>query len=63
MLLADYGRLQEQNRDLEQLKDTLEVNEVTWRINLTDAQKDAEHTRHEVQSSLKESVPLCYQKV
>lgn len=47
-LKADYARLQESYKDLEELKDKLQNNEEIWRINLTDAQKDAENTKAEV---------------
>ncbi|XP_074644471.1 uncharacterized protein LOC141901252 isoform X2 [Tubulanus polymorphus] len=58
VLTADYGRLQESYNDLEQLKERLEDKELTWKLNLTDAQKEADHTKDELENSHKEIVNL-----
>lgn len=47
-LKVEYGRLKESYQELEQLKDKLEHNEMTWQTNLTDAQKEAEQMKTEV---------------
>jgi len=47
-LKAEYTRLQESYRELEQMKDSLEDTKATCQLNLTDAQKEAEKTRSEV---------------
>ena len=47
-LKTDYERLKQSYLELEALKDKLENQEVTWKINLTDAQKDANNTKEEV---------------
>jgi len=47
-LKAEYTRLQESYRELEQMKDSLEDTKATCQLNLTDAQKEAEKTRTEV---------------
>lgn len=47
-LKAEYLRLQESYRELEQMKDSLEDTKATCQLNLTDAQKEAEKTRTEV---------------
>jgi len=47
-LKAEYMRLQESYRELEQMKDSLEDTKATCQLNLTDAQKEAEKTRTEV---------------
>ena len=49
-LKAEYTRLQESYRELEQMKDSLEDTKATCQLNLTDAQKEAEKTRTEVDS-------------
>ena len=46
--MAEYTRLQESYRELEQMKDSLEDTKATCQLNLTDAQKEAEKTRTEV---------------
>jgi len=48
VLKAEYTRLQESYRELEQMKDSLEDTKATCQLNLTDAQKEAEKTRTEV---------------
>jgi chromosome segregation ATPase len=47
-LQGEYGKLQESYKELEALKDKLENKEVTWKINLTDAQKEADQTKLEL---------------
>jgi len=60
-LKAEYMRLQESYRELEQMKDSLEDTKATCQLNLTDAQKEAEKTRTEVlaTSSLLRFLPRC----
>ncbi|KAK3609534.1 hypothetical protein CHS0354_007339 [Potamilus streckersoni] len=47
-LSAEYNKLQESYKELEALKEKLENNEMTWRSNMTDAQKETEKTQQEV---------------
>ncbi|KAL3851738.1 hypothetical protein ACJMK2_015453 [Sinanodonta woodiana] len=46
-LSAEYNKLQESYKELEALKEKLENNEMTWRSNMTDAQKETEKTQQE----------------
>jgi len=47
-LKAEYVRLQESYRELEQMKDSLEDTKAACQLNLTDAQKESEKTHTEV---------------
>lgn len=47
-LSSEYNKLQESYKHLESLKVKLETSEVSWRVNLTDAQKDAHNVKQEV---------------
>ncbi|KAK6995301.1 sarcolemmal membrane-associated protein [Biomphalaria glabrata] len=47
-LSSEYNKLQESYKHLESLKVKLETSEVSWKGNLTDAQKDAHNIRQEV---------------
>ncbi|XP_064607258.1 sarcolemmal membrane-associated protein-like isoform X9 [Liolophura sinensis] len=49
-LSSDYNKLQESYKELEALKEKLENKELTWMLNLTDAQKDAEQAKMEVRN-------------
>ncbi|XP_013404760.1 sarcolemmal membrane-associated protein isoform X4 [Lingula anatina] len=54
----DYSKLQEQYKELEAMKDKLENKEITWKLNLTDAQKEAEQTKLELTEANKEIAQL-----
>ena len=58
-LQTDYGKLQESYNELEQLKDKLENKEETWKLNLTDSQKESENTKDEVSEYLCFVVHCC----
>ncbi|XP_046354343.1 sarcolemmal membrane-associated protein-like isoform X13 [Haliotis rufescens] len=47
-LSSEYNKLQESYKNLEALKEKLESSESAYRLNLTDAQKDAEQSKQEV---------------
>ncbi|XP_059167696.1 sarcolemmal membrane-associated protein-like isoform X6 [Physella acuta] len=49
-LSSEYNKLQESYKHLESLKLKLETSEVSWKCNLTDAQKDAHNVRQEVRA-------------
>ncbi|CAL1527158.1 unnamed protein product, partial [Lymnaea stagnalis] len=49
-LSSEYNKLQESYKHLESLKVKLETSEVSWKCNLTDAQKDAHNIRQEVRA-------------
>ena len=51
-LSTDYNQLQESYLELEELKDKLENKEITWQINLTDAQKTSDQSKTEVGDTL-----------
>lgn len=60
-LSSEYNKLQESYKHLEALKTKLASSETAWRMNLTDAQKDAEKTKQEVRepsSSPLSTLPL-----
>ncbi|XP_067685236.1 sarcolemmal membrane-associated protein-like isoform X10 [Haliotis asinina] len=46
-LSSEYNKLQESYKNLEALKEKLESSESAYRLNLTDAQKDAEQSKQE----------------
>ena len=50
-LSSEYNKLQESYKHLEALKEKLASSEVTWRQNLTDAQKDAQKSKQEVRDT------------
>ncbi|XP_070193509.1 sarcolemmal membrane-associated protein-like isoform X9 [Littorina saxatilis] len=50
-LSSEYNKLQESYKHLEALKEKLASSEVAWRMNLTDAQKDAEKSKQEVRDT------------
>jgi hypothetical protein len=47
-LKAEYSLLQESYRELEQTRDLLKNTQATCQSNLTDAQKEADQTKQEV---------------
>ena len=49
---TDYSKLEESYRELEQLKDSLQHKEETWKLNMTDAQKGNDNTKSEVGSTM-----------
>ncbi|XP_071083256.1 sarcolemmal membrane-associated protein-like isoform X16 [Haliotis cracherodii] len=51
-LSSEYNKLQESYKNLEALKEKLESSESAYRLNLTDAQKDAEQSKQEVRPGL-----------
>ncbi|BFZ10544.1 hypothetical protein BsWGS_13585 [Bradybaena similaris] len=53
-LSSEYNKLQESYKHLESLKVTLETNQLSWQCNLTDAQKDVQGIRHELEEANKE---------
>ncbi|XP_064607251.1 sarcolemmal membrane-associated protein-like isoform X3 [Liolophura sinensis] len=57
-LSSDYNKLQESYKELEALKEKLENKELTWMLNLTDAQKDAEQAKMELTLARREIVTL-----
>ena len=50
-LKEEYNRLQESYRELEHLKEQLQSSEISYHSNLTDAQKELELTKTEVEFS------------
>ena len=54
-LSSEYNKLQESYKQLEALKEKLASGEGAWRPNLTDAQKDAQKTKHEGKDSPRSS--------
>ncbi|KAH9508015.1 hypothetical protein Btru_052593 [Bulinus truncatus] len=57
-LSSEYNKLQESYKHLESLKVKLETSEISWKCNLTDAQKDAHNTRQELEEAKKELLQL-----
>lgn len=50
-LSSEYNKLQESYKHLEALKEKLVSSETTWRMNLTDVQKDAQKAKQEVRGT------------
>ena len=48
MLNSQMSKFRRILQELEALKDRLETQEMTWKINLTDAQKEADQSKREV---------------
>ena len=59
-LKAEYLRLQESYRELEQMKDSLEDTKAACQLNLTDAQKESEKTHTEVFTHTLSSAIFCF---
>lgn len=57
-LSSEYNKLQESYKQLEALKDKLEDKQLTWMSNLTDSQKETEHTKLELEKAKEEIVTL-----
>ncbi|XP_055883774.1 sarcolemmal membrane-associated protein-like isoform X3 [Biomphalaria glabrata] len=57
-LSSEYNKLQESYKHLESLKVKLETSEVSWKGNLTDAQKDAHNIRQELEEAKQEVLQL-----
>ncbi|XP_067685230.1 sarcolemmal membrane-associated protein-like isoform X5 [Haliotis asinina] len=55
-LSSEYNKLQESYKNLEALKEKLESSESAYRLNLTDAQKDAEQSKQELRTKCDEYV-------
>ena len=51
-------RLQESYKELEAMKDKLENNETMWKLNLTDAQKEADKTKSEVRTAIRWKISI-----
>lgn len=61
-LKAEYSLLQESYRELEQTRDLLKDTQATCQSNLTDAQKEADQTKQEVNNCavfVLELMPCC----
>ena len=60
---SDYAKLKESYQELEALKDKLADQELTWKLNLTDAQKVTNNTKAEVGLYNSEAFILCKMRI